>query len=50
MKVCYNANIGLTGLIVNRKAKNLNSKARATESKLQPGARCRPSQRARSRL
>jgi len=32
-EVCFNAKIGLTGLIVNSKAKNLNSKARTTESK-----------------
>jgi len=29
-EVCFKAKIGLTGLIVNSKAKNLNSKARAT--------------------
>jgi len=32
-EVCFKAKIGLTGLIVNSKAKNLNSKARATQSK-----------------
>jgi len=32
-EVCYKAKIGLTGLIVNSKAKNLNFKARTTESK-----------------
>jgi len=31
--VCFKAKMGLTGLIVNSKAKNLNSKARTTESK-----------------
>jgi len=30
-EVCFNAKIGLTGLFVNSKAKNLNSKARTTE-------------------
>ena len=32
-EVCFKATILLTGLIVNSKAKNLNSKARTTESK-----------------
>jgi len=32
-EVCFEAKIGLTGLIVNSKAKNLNSKAQTTESK-----------------
>ena len=32
-EVCFKAKIGLTGLIVNSKAKNLNCKARTTESK-----------------
>jgi len=32
-EVCFKAKIGLTGLIVNRKTKNLNCKARTTESK-----------------
>jgi len=32
-EVCFMAKIGLTGLIVNGKAKNLNSKARTTESR-----------------
>jgi len=31
-EVCFKAKIGLTGLIVNSKAKNVNSKARTTES------------------
>jgi len=30
---CFKAKIGLTGLIVNSKAKNLNAKARTTQSK-----------------
>ena len=32
-EVCFKAKIGQTGLTVNTKAKNLNSKARTTESK-----------------
>jgi len=32
-EVCFKTKIGLTGLIVNSKAKNLNSKARTTQSK-----------------
>jgi len=32
-KVCFKAKIRLTGLIVNSKAKNVNSKVRTTESK-----------------
>jgi len=32
-EVCFKAKIGLTGLIVNSKAKKLNSKVRTTESK-----------------
>jgi len=32
-EVCFKAKIGLTGFIVNSKAKNLISKARTTESK-----------------
>jgi len=32
-EVCFEAKIGLAGLIVNSKAQNLNSKARTTESK-----------------
>jgi len=32
-EVCFNAKIGLTGLIVNSNSKNLNSEARTTESK-----------------
>jgi len=32
-EVCFKAKTGLTGLIVNSKAKNLNSKAQTTESK-----------------
>jgi len=31
-EVCFKAKIGPTGLIVNSKAKNVNSKARTTES------------------
>ena len=33
-EVCFKAKMGLTGLIVNSKAKNLNSKVLATESKM----------------
>jgi len=32
-EVCFKAKIGLTGLIVNSKARNMNSKARTTETK-----------------
>jgi len=32
-EVCFKAKVGLTGLIVNSKVKNFNSKARTTESK-----------------
>jgi len=33
-EVCFKAKIGLTGLIVNSRDKNLNSNARCTESKV----------------